>query len=670
MGKLQTINLLSEKKDAAGALFKDIRRQLSLNIVEICKTAGSGHLGGSLSSVELLTSLYFGGHLKFCLDDPRHPYRDRVLVRGHLGPLRYPLFSLLGWVKEEELTTYRRLGSRLQGHESMLDLPGVDITPSGSLGMLLSYGVGAAVVSKNKKHQFKTYVFLGDGEEQEGNVSEAARHAANLGLDNLVCILDQNGKQLSRPTSELNKASDVATIWKGYGWNVIEVENGHNPLEISAAYEKAGTQNGPTLIIAKTVKGIGLTGAEDNFCGYHAINACAPETVDEFIFKLREEIKDSGNTRDKIVQEIKSNTKTFSLSESELDSSPIQKGYMAVDVTEARNNLNFDDALVLCYKNLVAKAKKEEGSAPDLYFLTADLIPKNLIHSCGLNDFKNFYDVSLREQHMFAMAHGISVTDPNARVHIHCGDAFAFRSMDQLHSAGQGQSRIVIVADRAGLSNGRNGSTHESSSQPFSVNAMPNTVFLEPSDVEDYYACLNYSFDRNDAIYYVRSHSLSPAILPKLDFDQNSLTPYYEVGEPVENPDITLVGSGITTFYLWKALDEIKASGIKAKLINITAPSKLGTDFAKAIANDRPCLCVYNGHPDFLPSVISPLILANSEGRPSVVKGHGFKVGSTGTIGELEHHFGFDKESLAQEVQNICHVKGNKRKIDNGFKPT
>jgi transketolase len=118
----------------------------------------------------------------------------------------------------------------------MYKVPGVDITPSGSLGMLLSYGVGSAIESKNKGQKNNIIVFLGDGEEQEGNVSEAARHAASLGLENLICIIDKNGKQLSRPTKESDSKSDLETVWRGYGWNVEIIKDGHNINEILTVY--------------------------------------------------------------------------------------------------------------------------------------------------------------------------------------------------------------------------------------------------------------------------------------------------------------------------------------------------------------------------------------------------------------------------------------------------
>src|SRR3989344_7219926 len=258
------------------AIASEIRR----GVFSTIKNAKSGHLGGCSSSTELMTALYFGGVLNYNANDPHDSKRDRVLVRGHLGPLRYKIFSLIGWIPEEELLTYRKIGSKLQGHEDMELVPGVDITPSGSLGMELSYGVGSCLVEKKTGLNYRNFVFLGDGEEQEGNISEAARHAANLGLDNLICILDKNGKQLSRPTSMSDHNTNIRKVWEGYGWDIIEIVDGHNFDEIMKAYDKLGRMIKPTFIIANTIKGKNIEGCIENNCGYHTISSCEPEYVD------------------------------------------------------------------------------------------------------------------------------------------------------------------------------------------------------------------------------------------------------------------------------------------------------------------------------------------------------------------------------------------------------
>lgn len=657
MKNLSTINILSkgtisqQVNSNNRTLYDDVNLQLRLDIAKVCREADSGHLGGSLSSIDLMMTLYMGGHLKFSLDDPRHPLRDRVLVRGHLGPLRYPLFSLFGWVDAQELETYRRLGSRLHGHESMHHMPGVDITPSGSLGMLLSYGVGASVVSKKKEHNFKTYVFLGDGEEQEGSVSEAARNAANLGLNNLVCILDQNGKQLSRATKDFNSHSDVASIWRGYGWNVIEIDNGHDPAAISAAYTMANSNTDkPTFIIARTIKGRGLLGTEEHFCGYHTISSCPNDVIDENIAKLTMEINSYGISRESLAGGIRDSVLEHDLSK--IATHGIVRDSYPNIREDVASGMDFDDALTSYYKHLTAQLR--QGNYDDTYVLTADLIEGNLIEPCGFDQHQDYFDVGLREQHMVAMAHGISITDPSARVHIHGGDAFAYRSLDQLNSAGQGGSNIVLLGDRSGIANARNGPTHQSVSQPFALNWQPNTKLLEPADVNDLYACLNYSMTENNGIYYIRSHSLAPENMPKANIPEKGIVPYYIVGTDYSDPDITVVSAGITTYFLWKAMEGVAQSGVKMRLVNIMAPGLLREDFAKSIAPDKPCLCVYNGHPDFLTSVISPFILNGKNGRPTIVKGHGFTAGNTGTTSELIKHFGFDSQSISQRVIETC----------------
>ena len=179
---------------------KEIADYVRTTALDTIMKAENGHIGGNMSSVELLTTLYFGGQFNFDPHNPKNENRDRVLIRGHEGPLRYTIFSLLGYICPEELNSYRQLGSRLQGHEDMHITPGVDITPSGSLGMVLSYGIGSCIANRDRGIDARTIVFLGDGEEQEGNVNEAARHAATLGLNHLICILDKNKKQLSGPT--------------------------------------------------------------------------------------------------------------------------------------------------------------------------------------------------------------------------------------------------------------------------------------------------------------------------------------------------------------------------------------------------------------------------------------------------------------------------------------
>ena len=274
---------------------KKMSKYIRMSALDVILTANNGHIGGNLSSVELLTALYFCGEFHFDLNDSKNENRDRVLIRGHEGPLRYTIFSLLGYINQDELKTYRAFGSRLQGHEDMHETPGVDITPSGSLGMLLSYGVGSCISNKDKNLDTKTVVFLGDGEEQEGNVAEAARNAATIGLDNLICILDQNKKQLSRPTEYSDGKADVKKIWEGYGWDVLEIENGNDIEQVMDVYSKLSNIKRPTLVIAHTTKGLGVIDAQKHFSGYHTLSAANnKQIVIDSLQNMKKELEQEG----------------------------------------------------------------------------------------------------------------------------------------------------------------------------------------------------------------------------------------------------------------------------------------------------------------------------------------------------------------------------------------
>jgi transketolase len=434
--------------------------------------------------------------------------------------------------------------------------------------------------------------------------------------------------------------------------NVVKLDNGHDPLAIDAVFRAINQQASvPTLIIAQTIKGRGLIGAENNFCGYHTISYCPVDRVDELTARLQAEISQSGVTRDELRAHIRAAVQPVTNIPVSTESAKNPTSFTPVDVTPALG-MNFHHACAHYYKQLSAQIDQPER--PDYYFLTADLFPVDMAKECGLLNIRNYLDVGLREQHMYAMAHGISVTDPQARIHISAAEAFTFRALDQMNAAGQGESRMVILADKAGLANSRNGATHQSAVQPFGVNWLPNTTLLEPSDVEDYFTCLNYTLAQNDRIYYIRAHSLAPDLLPKQGFSQAEPRPFYEVGGPVDGADVTLVGSGITTHYLYKAQSHLAGQGVRAKVLNVTIPSALGADFVAAITPGRPCLCFYNGHGDFLPSVISPKILAQSGSqKPSLLKGYGFELGDSGTTPELIGKYGLDDAGVVRTIRAV-----------------
>ncbi|MDA8210738.1 MAG: transketolase [Clostridia bacterium] len=246
------------------------------HIVQMITGAKSGHPGGSLSAAEIVATLYFH-EMKLNPQQPDWPERDRfVLCKGHAAPVLYAALAEKGFFPVEEIMTLRKINSRLQGHPDMKKLPGVEMS-TGSLGQGLSAANGMALAGKLDKRDFRVYALLGDGEIQEGQVWEAAMLAAHYKLDNLVGFLDHNGLQIDGPITEVMSPEPVADKWRAFGWNVVVV-NGHDIRAIAGALAGAREVKGqPTMIIAETVKGKGVSFME-NQAGWHG-NAPKPEQL-------------------------------------------------------------------------------------------------------------------------------------------------------------------------------------------------------------------------------------------------------------------------------------------------------------------------------------------------------------------------------------------------------
>ena len=237
---------------------KVIRR----HVVRMIAKAGSGHPGSSLSTVDLLVALFYN-KLKHNPQQPAWPDRDRfVMSKGHGCPALYAILAEMGYFSVDKLDTLRQFGSILQGHPCMKTTPGIEIS-GGSLGQGLSVGLGIALAAKLDKKDYRTYVMLGDGEIEEGQVWEAAMAASHYKADNLCAIIDQNGLQIDGFIHEIMSSHPIPDKWRGFGWHVIEI-NGHDYKAISSAYDEAEKIKGrSTVIVAKTIKGKGVSFMEN-----------------------------------------------------------------------------------------------------------------------------------------------------------------------------------------------------------------------------------------------------------------------------------------------------------------------------------------------------------------------------------------------------------------------
>ena len=244
-----------------------IANNIRKNIIEGVYSAGCGHPGGSLSIAEIMTYLYFE-EMNVDPKNPKAEGRDRfVLSKGHTAPALYATLAERGFFPEEDIKTLRQITSHLQGHPDMKGTPGVDMT-TGSLGLGFSAACGMALSGKVYSSPYRVYTVLGDGESEEGQVWEAAMFAAHYKLDNLVAILDWNGLQIDGPITEVMNPTPHDEKFASFGWHVISID-AHSFDEIEAALAEAKTVKGkPTVIIAKSVKGKGVSYME-NECAWH-----------------------------------------------------------------------------------------------------------------------------------------------------------------------------------------------------------------------------------------------------------------------------------------------------------------------------------------------------------------------------------------------------------------
>jgi transketolase len=259
--------------------------KIRMGIITATASAGSGHPGGSLSLTDILTYLYFK-EMRIDTNNPKDPDRDRfVLSKGHCTPGLYATLAYRGFFPVEDLSTFRQIDSYLEGHPNMDKVPGVDMS-TGSLGQGISAAVGMALAGKIDKKGYRVFAVLGDGEIQEGQVWEAVMAASHYKLDNLTAFVDYNGLQIDGKITEVMNPEPIKDKFAAFGWNTIEID-GHDFSQIEEAVNAAKEVKGkPTMIVAHTVKGKGVSYMEDE-ASWHG-NAPNKELADQAIKELQD----------------------------------------------------------------------------------------------------------------------------------------------------------------------------------------------------------------------------------------------------------------------------------------------------------------------------------------------------------------------------------------------
>lgn len=529
--------------------------------------AGSGHPTSSLSAVDLMTTLLFGGFFHFDLAHPEYPNNDRLIFsKGHASPLLYSLYAAAGAVSEKKLLTLRSFGSPLEGHPAMA-FPYTEAA-TGSLGQGLSIGFGFALNAKYiDTLPYKTYVLLGDSEMAEGSVWEAIQLAAYYKLENLIGILDVNRLGQRGETMYGHRVREYERRIRAFGWNAIVVD-GHRSSHISAAFKKARRKRGaPTMIIAKTIKGKGVSFLE-NKNGWHG------KALKED--QLARALRELGT----INKEIRG---TMPL--------PKKKKAAAYVPKKARlPKLGADEPLATrkAYgRTLVSLHRK----IPGMVVLDAEVSNSTYAETFKKQYPKRFFEMFIAEQHMVGAAVGLACRGKQPFVSTFA--AFFTRSFDQIRMAAYSGANIVFAGSHAGVSIGEDGTSQMGLEDIALFRSIFGSTVLYPSDAVSTQHLVAAAAKQRGIVYIRTTRADTPQIYAKKET--------FRIGgsKTVRKSDsdaVTIFAAGITLHEALLASDELKEAGIAARVIDLYSVKPIDKKAVAKASKETQALFVVEDH--------------------------------------------------------------------------
>jgi transketolase len=529
--------------------------------------AGSGHPTSSLSATDPMTTLLFGGFFHFDLKNPDNPNNDRLIFsKGHASPLLYSLYAAAGVVSEKELLTLRTFGSPLEGHPTMA-FPYTEAA-TGSLGQGLSVGFGFALNAKYvDKLPYTTYVLLGDSEMAEGSVWEAFQLAAQYKLDNLVGILDVNRLGQRGETMYGHSVHAYERRIRAFGWRTIVVD-GHNMQKISAALRKAKRKHGmPTMIIAKTVKGKGISFLE-NKNGWHgkALNE------DELMRALRELGKIDMNTRGTVLLPKKKKPAVYT---------PKKAALPQIDKNKPlATRKAYGRALVALHpkvKNMVVLDAEVSNSTYAETFKKA--YPKR------------FFEMFIAEQNMVGAAIGLARRGKKPFVSTFA--AFFTRCFDQIRMAAYSGVDIVFVGSHAGVSIGEDGASQMGLEDIALFRTIQGATVLYPSDATSTEKLVEAAAKQKGIVYIRTTRMETPILYAKKD---TFTVGGSKIVKQNKRDTITLVGAGVTLHEALAAHELLLEKGICSRVIDLYSIQPIDKKTLRKAADETSVIVVIEDH--------------------------------------------------------------------------
>jgi transketolase len=597
----------------------ELAQQLRVDSVRAAAVTSSGHPTSSMSAADLMAVL-IDKHLRYDFDDPANPANDHLIFsKGHASPLLYSIYRAVGALSEEELLTFRELGSRLEGHPTPV-LPWVDVA-TGSLGQGLPIAVGVAIAGKSlDRIPYRVWCLCGDSEMAEGSMWEAFEHAAFMDLDNLTAIIDVNRLGQRGETMHGWDLDSYANRAKAFGWHAIEID-GHDPAAIDRAYEEAASTTGrPTVIVARTIKGKGVPEVEDKL-GWHGKALDDPE----------HSIEELGGIRSITVEVAKPEPADPHAFESRVLELP---GYdVGEDVAtrkaygEALTALGRADGLVVALDGEVNNSTFAE--------IFAEALPDR------------YFEMYIAEQQMAAAAVGIQARGwkPFASTFA----AFWTRAYDFIRMAAISRADIRLCGSHAGVSIGEDGPSQMALEDLAAFRAVHGSTVLYPSDGNSTAKLVAEMADRDGIVFLRTTRGATPVIYAA---DEE-----FPVGGSKlvrDGDDVTIIGAGITLHEALKAADSLAEEGVSARVIDLYSVKPIDAATLRAAGEATGAIVTVEDHwPEGGIGEAVMSVFADDEERPRIVSLAVRDMPGSGKPAELLAAAGIDAEHIAAAVRKL-----------------
>jgi len=601
-------------------LWHELAQQLRVDSVRAAAGTKSGHPTSSMSAADLMAVL-MAKYLHYDFDAPENPANDHLIFsKGHASPLLYSIYRAAGAISEEELLSFRRFGSRLEGHPTPV-LPWVDVA-TGSLGQGLPISVGVALAGRKlDRIPYRVWCLCGDSEMAEGSVWEAFEHAAFGGLDNLTAIIDVNRLGQRGETMHGWDLDSYANRAKAFGWHAIEID-GHDLAAIDRAYEEATKTTGqPTVIVAKTIKGKGVPEVEDK-PGWHGKALDDPDHA----------IEELGGVRNIKVD----------VAKPEADAQPHQfkTGPLELPVYE----LGDDVATRKAYGEALAAVGSSDGL---VVALDGEVSNSTFAEIFAAAHPERYFEMYIAEQQMAAAAVGIQVRGwkPFASTFA----AFWSRAYDFVRMAAISRANIRLCGSHAGVSIGEDGPSQMALEDLAAFRAVHGSTVLYPSDGNSTAKLVAEMAEREGIVFLRTTRGATPVL-----YGADEEFPIGGSKVVRDGDDVTLVGAGITLHEALKAADTLAEEGVSARVIDLYSVKPIDADTLRAAAEATSGIVTVEDHwPEggIGEAVLS--VFAEAEEGPRVVRLAVSDMPGSGKPDELIAAAGIDAEHIVAAARKL-----------------